>query len=64
MKRKPKLNLVRKVLFWVLYDPARKEIVEMHQYKYQLPIPSRESGRVIFQCQGFYPSQVGKSEKP
>lgn len=62
MKRKPKLNLFRKITFWVLYDPARKHIIAMDQYKYGLPKPSRESGRVILQCKGFYPTSLSEKD--
>lgn len=65
MKRKPRLNLFRKIVFWVLYDPIRKEVIQIQRYKYELAVPSRESGRVMIQCKGFYPTPLGKpAESP
>lgn len=48
----------RKIRFWVIYDPAKGEIVRLAKFKRLLPVPSRQSGRFIVQCTGFYPGGV------
>jgi len=52
--------MFRTVKFWVLYDPAKRRFIQIERFKYLLPVPSRETGLVIFQCKGHYPRQVGK----
>lgn len=55
--------MLRTVKVWVLYDPLSKVIMQMEQHKYQLPMPSKESGCVIFQLRGHYLSPVGKTRE-
>lgn len=52
----------RKIKFYVIYDPAKHEIVRSARFKRLLPQPSRQSGRVIIECTGFYPSSGGAVE--
>ena len=46
----------RKIKFWIIYDPRKSEIVRLAKFKNMLPVPSRQSGRKLVQCSGFYPS--------
>lgn len=52
----------RKIKFWVIYDPAKKQIGASAKYKYQLAAPSRSSGKVIVEMTGFYPAQLGEQK--
>lgn len=51
----------RKIRFWVVYDPAKKQIGEPAKYKYQLSVPSKDSGKVIVEMTGFYPASARTS---
>lgn len=46
----------RKIKFWIIYDPAKNEIVRLAKFKNLLGVPSRQSGRQLIQCTGFYPA--------
>ena len=46
----------RKIKFWIIYDPRKSEIVRLAKFNNMLPVPSRQSGRKLVQCSGFYPS--------
>lgn len=46
----------RKIKCWAIYDPAKSAIVRLEKFKHLLPVPSRDSGRVIVQLTGFYPA--------
>ena len=48
----------RKIRFWVIYDPAKKQIGEPTKYKYELPKPRRGSGKIIVEMTGFYPASA------
>jgi hypothetical protein len=49
-----KWSPLRKIWFWVVYDPKTQEISTIAEFKYQLAVPSRQSGRVVIKCTGFY----------
>lgn len=46
---------LRKIKFFVIYNPATRQISgEIYRYKYEVPQPSKGSGKVIVECKGFY----------
>jgi hypothetical protein len=49
-----KWSPVRKIRFYVIYDPAKRQIGTPAKYKRLLPVPSRKSGKLIVECTGFY----------
>lgn len=51
----------RKIRFWVVYDPAKKQIGAPAKFKRQLAVPSRTSGKVIVEMTGFYPASARTS---
>jgi hypothetical protein len=51
----------RKIRFWVIYDPAKKQIGAPAKYKYQLAAPSPGSGKVLVEMTGFYPASARTS---
>jgi hypothetical protein len=53
----------RKIKFWVIYDPAKKQIGAPAKYKQQLPAPRRGSGKVIVEMTGFYPASARETEE-
>lgn len=53
----------RKIRFWVIYDPAKKQIGAPSKYKYQLAVPSRGSGKVIVEMTGFYPASARSGDE-
>jgi len=54
---KPRLAIVRTITMWARYRPSTQEIVEAARYRYQLAVPSRDSGDVLVQLKGHYVRQ-------
>lgn len=54
----------RKIKFWAIYDPKKREIVKSAKFKYLLPVPSRASGWHLVELTGFYPSVSDAAVKP
>lgn len=52
--KKPRLNVVRKIRFFALYNPKLRLIVEQKRFKYELRQPSKASGLVVVELTGFY----------
>jgi len=50
----PLFNLVRKIIFYVVYDTKKKQLVSTHQYKYEVPRPAKGSGKVVVKVRGLY----------
>lgn len=51
----------RKIRFWVVYDPAKRQIGAPAKFKRQLAMPIRKSGKVIVEMTGFYPASARTS---
>lgn len=45
----------RKIRVWALYDPATREIISLHKFKYQVLVPRRSLLHVV-ELTGFYPA--------
>lgn len=53
----------RKIRMWTLYNPATRQISNICKFKYQVPVPRRDSGLHIVELTGFYPTPAQREPK-